>query len=359
MLLKDRLESDTRVLFKVREAVELTGKSQNWFLDKAQEKEIEFLYRIPTDEVVYCLIPGRENAQFNNQFEGDDLSLNPRTTFLESRDYEYAVLSHLHYSSVLLEGESALKSFTITAALDSETKTLKYTHASSIQDKYQDKPKGYSELSFLMNSRYLRNEFRIFNNPEPSITQKRFGYYFYAKRPDATIDTTITIDDLWITRESLLTSVGEIPLDEYITDFPWANVKLKALNLACMNYYNNVFGGSEKKEHLKNFLKEKIIDITDNALKFCVEVITESQPPKNIAFPLEEEINRYPSYFPYCLVNMNEVSRQLYTEYREKIKNGANVKSITSGIAEDKAKSLSALPERRIVSLASFMKPNL
>ena len=37
MLLKDKLESDTRVLFKVREAVELTGKSQNWFLDKAEE----------------------------------------------------------------------------------------------------------------------------------------------------------------------------------------------------------------------------------------------------------------------------------------------------------------------------------
>ena len=291
MLLKDKLESDTRVLFKVREAVELTGKSPNWFLDKAEEKEIEFLYRIPTDEVVYCLIPGRENAQFNNQFEGADLSQNPKTSYLESNDYDYAVLTHLHYESVILEGEAALRSFTTAAVLDKREKILKYTHASSIKDIYKDKPRQLESSSSMM-QRYFRNEFRIFKNRTPNNPQKIFGHIFFANRPGGTIDTTIKIDDLWITRESLLSSVGETPLDEYITDYPWPNKNLKALNLACINYYQNVFDISDKKENLKNFLREKIDGISNKALDFCVEIVTESNSVNNIKIPSKEERKR-------------------------------------------------------------------
>lgn len=358
MLLKDRLESDTRVLFKVQEAVELTGKSQNWFLDKAEEKEIEFLYRIPTDEVVYCLIPGRENQRVNNQFKKIDLSQNPKTSYLESNDYDYAVLTHLHYESVILEGEAALRSFTTAAVLDKRKKTLKYTHASSIKDIYKDKPRQLESSSSMM-QRYFRNEFRIFKNRTPNNPQKMFGHIFFANRPGGIIDTTITIDDLWITRESLLSSVGETPLDEYITDYTWPNERLKALNLACINYYNNVFDASNKNEHLKKFLKEKIDGITNKALDLCIEVVTESNSVKNITIPSKEARKRYPRYFPYCLVNMNEVSRNLYEEYSRIIDNGVRARQITIGVAGDKARSLGALPERRIATLANFMTPNL
>lgn len=358
MLLKDRLESDTRVLFKVQEAVELTGKSQNWFLDKAEEKEIEFLYRIPTDEVVYCLIPRRENAQFNNQFEGTDLSQNPKTSYLESNDYDYAVLTYLHYESVILEGEAVLRSFTTAAVLDKRKKTLKYTHASSIKDIYKDKPRQLESSSSMM-QRYFRNEFRIFKNRTPNNPQKIFGRIVFANRPGGTIDTTIKIDDLWITRESLLSSVGETPLDEYITDYPWPNEELKALNLACINYYNDIFTNSNKTEDLKNFLIAKIDGISDTCLKYCIRVITEGNIVKNIIIPSKEVQIRYPKYFPYCLVNMNEVSRKFYIEHSKNIDNGDRARQITTELVVDKARSSGALPEGMIRTLARFMKPKL
>jgi len=361
VLLKDKLESDTRIVFKVQDAIQLTGNSHNWLLEKAIEKNIDFLYKIPSDEVVYCLIPGTKHATFNKGFEDIDLSLDTQTAYFQSENYEYAVLSNLHYRSILLEGESNLNSFAATAVLNPYNKKITYTRASSFKDTYQKNARGRNRVHHSMREISQRNEFRIFKNSSPNSPQKFKGHYIYAFRPKGEIGTTVTVDDLWITRESLLLAAGETQLQESFKTSPsWANARLKALNLACFNYYNNVFNDSNKENQLKNFLKEKITDISGNALDFCVEIITESQTPKNTSLTLAENNSyRYPDCFPYCLINMNEVSRHLHEEYREKIENGTSIKKMTHGIVADKANALEAMPKRRVSSLASFMMPKI
>ena len=363
MTSKEALLADTRTLYRVHEAANMLSTTSKHIIREASDIDAKLLCKIPDDMMLQCSssLFGHHPPEFGAR---DWLHPRPKPLYIETDEFEYIAIDDNQYLIIMATGELAIDKASSAAMLDKSTGDLIFTTASEFASnhKISQHPLGNSNSIFFLCAY------------EPGILSDKIASTVLVKHKPI----LVKMSDLWITNDHLQKLVKDVHKIETKVPPPlyaWMSTKLKILNRASSELFGDyssegIRTSSEDREKIAEFINKEHTrllgeKISDTQLKFCVDAVRPDYRPRNTArYSTKDIANRYPHCFSTILINMNEISRELYEEYQTKLSEYAKNPTATAPLpptrdhAIDKIRQKKALPVRMIENLASFIQPN-
>lgn len=368
---KEDLSKNQRALYRISDAAKIAGTSPEKIVSKVHQIEADLLYEAPSGLLLYCLAVLKQNTYIPIEIRANNLHTNIH--YIKADSFDYVVLSRAQHYHILHRGETTTEEFGSAITVDnSQTGKINHFTAHHFFLENLRKDKWLSPTYSGIPVNIFKWDFKFcFYRYESAIHPHKTRDKTNTRTPSEKTSLLIRIEDLWITKSSLIQISDDSPIEEEEEDSSlipcWANKKLAILNLACKKFYADVSNGSsqstqeEKKKAIEIFIKEQYKksikkELSVTAIKHCLHVVTKNDL-RNTTRPSPDVINSYHPTLSTGVINMNEVARTTHQELTEKQKKDSSAKPPTIDEIKDKNKEHQAIPKGMAEYLSSFMIP--